>query len=134
MAVKYERIAIYSRKTNRTRHTELSELWKSLSTLHCLRQKRAEEDSSIGPLQLHYLCAYASYGFTELAKSKMQKVKMANGYGLVCLVLNSGLAFTGFSLRPSDGTLSSDNPSETGSLKGATFLYFIFFPSLYIAG
>jgi len=56
---------IAQNNNSRTRHTEVSELWKSCSTIHCLRQRRAEEDSSIGPLHFHYLCAYASYGFTD---------------------------------------------------------------------
>ncbi|GAU13522.1 hypothetical protein TSUD_128190 [Trifolium subterraneum] len=40
-----------------------------------------------------------------------------NGFGLVCLLQNYGLAFIGFSLKLSDGTLSSDIPSRTDSPK-----------------
>ncbi|KAK7301909.1 hypothetical protein RJT34_12786 [Clitoria ternatea] len=42
---------------------------------------------------------------------------MGNGLRLLCFVLTYGLVFTGSYATPSDGTLSSDNPSATDSLK-----------------
>jgi hypothetical protein len=50
-----------------------------------------------------------------------------NGFGLVYLLQNYGLASIGFSLKLSDGTLSTDIPSRTDSPKG---LFFFFNPTL----
>lgn len=56
---------------------------------------------------------------------------METGHGLVCLLQSCGLAFTGSLLKPLDGTLCSDNPSKTDSLKGtATYLLYIFISSI----
>ena len=93
--------------------------WGVVKRSHCLKQGKTKQGTFGGSMLSLCLWPYASSGHSD-SLTYLQKEKLVNGLGLVCLLQKCGVASIGSFIKPFDGTWSTEQPSPTDSLQGSS--------------